>query len=247
LGILTLCEPNEVINRLRANLFSIDIADRKLRSFTGLPVMTHAFFPGGNGLYEGVHASRFPVGGTLILGSNFGCFNGFIDAQGQLLVLDERCNRTWKPLLHSLRASGIKADECFFTNAWPFLHDGEGNLGPVGDWLQNRALMASCVRFFEYTFTLMQPRLIVGLGTGPAAFLSHVWPEDISSWRGCTLQDLDDLPMATVRFQMHAAVCVAITHPSMPNAWRRRPPYRNRIGEVQLLTEARLKSDGISK
>jgi hypothetical protein len=93
----------------------------------------------------------------------------------------------------------------------------------------------------------MQPRLIVGLGTGPAAFLSHVWPEDISSWRGCTLQDLDDLPMATVRFQMHTVVCVAITHPSMPNAWRRRPPYRHRIGEVQLLTEARLKSDGIGK
>jgi hypothetical protein len=209
--------------------------------------MPHAFFPGGNGLYEGVHATRFPIGGTLILGSNFGCFDGFIDAQGRLLVQDERHNPTWKPLLRSLHDSGIKADECFFTNAWPFLHDGEGNLGPVGDWLQNRALMASCVRFFEYTFTTMQPRLIVGLGTGPAAFLSHVWPKDLSSWRGYTLQDLDDLPMATARFQEQTVVCVAITHPSMPNAWRRRPPYQHRIGEVRLLTEARLKSEGISE
>jgi hypothetical protein len=174
-------------------------------------------------------------------------FNSFVDAQRRLLVLDERGNRTWKPLLHSLHASGIKADECFFTNAWPFLHDGEGNLGPVGDWLQNRVLVASCVRFFEYTCTTMQPRVIVGLGTGPAAFLSHVWPKDLSSWRGYTLQDLDELPMATVRLQGQTVVCVAITHPSMPNAWRRRSPYRGFGGEVQLLSEARLKSEGISE
>jgi len=79
--------------------------------------MTHAFFPGGNGLYEGVHTTRFPIGGTLILGSNFGCLNKFIDAQGRLLVLDERGNPTSTQLLQILRASEIKADECFFTKA----------------------------------------------------------------------------------------------------------------------------------
>ena len=247
LDILTVFEPNEVINCLRANLISLDIADRKLRSFTGLPVSTHSFFPGGNGLYQGVHATRFPFGGTLILGSNFGCVNDFIDARGEVLVQDDRSNSTWKPLLRNLHDSGIKADECFFTNAWPLLHDGESNLGPVGDWLQNPVLMDSCVRFFKYTFTTMQPRLIVGLGTGPAAFLSYVWQKDLSTWRGYSLKALDDLPMATVRFQEQTAVCVAITHPSMPmNARLRRPTYQHRIGEVRLLTEARLKSEGIS-
>ncbi len=207
--------------------------------------MTHSFFPGGNGLYEGVDAIRFPIGGTLILGSNFGCVGGFINAQGGLRVLDERDNRTWKPLLRLLQSSGIKADECFFTNAWPFLHDGEGNLGPVGDWLQDWDLMASCVGFFKYTFTMIQPRLIVALGTGPAAFLSHVWPKDLRSWRGYSIPDLDNLPMAFVQEQ--TAVCVAITHPSMPNAWHRRPPYQYRDGEERLLSEARLKSEGIGR
>jgi hypothetical protein len=239
--------PDEVINRLRAKLMVLDIGNRKLRSFEGLPAMTHAFFPGGNGLYKGVQATRFPIGGTLILGSNFGCLSGFIDAQRRLLILDERGNSTWKPLLQSLDASGIKTDECFFTNAWPFLHEGESNLGPVGDWLQDQALMASCVRIFEYTFKTTQPRLIIGLGIGPAAFLSCVWPKDLSSWKRHNLQGLDDLPMATVHFQEGTTICVAITHPSMPNAWRRRPPYQHRTGEVQLLTEARLKSESISK
>jgi hypothetical protein len=206
--------------------------------------MTHAFFPGGNGLYEGIQATRFPIGGTLILGSNFGCFSKFVDPQGQLVYLDERRNATWRPLLHRLQASGIKADECFFTNAWPFLHEGEGNLGPVGDWLRSQALMTSCVGFFEYTYIMMRPRLIMALGKGPAAFLSYVWPKELSPWRGYTLQKLDELPMASVCFQSQVAICTVITHPSMPNAWRRQPPYRYSTGEIQLLTEARLESEG---
>lgn len=225
----------------------LDIGNRKLRSFTGLPVMTHAFFPGGNGLYKGIHATRFPIGGTLVLGSNFGCVSRFIDLQGRLLVTDERGNATWKPLLHSLHTAGIEADKCFFTNAWPFLHESESNLGPISDWLQDQTLMTACVSFFEYTLKIMQPHLIVGLGIGPAAFLSYVWPKDLVSWRKYTLQGIDDLPMATVHIQGQTAVCVAITHPSMPNAWRRRLPYQHRAGEVQLLTEGRLKSESISK
>ena len=244
---VTAGDPNEVINRLRAKLVVLDIGNRKLRSFEGLPVMTHAFFPGGNGLYKGFEATRFPIGGTLILGSNFGCLSGFIDAQGRLLVADERGNATWKPLLFSLHAAGIKADECFFTNAWPFLHEGESNLGPIGDWLEDEELMTACVGFFEYTFKIMRPRLIIGLGIGPAALLSRVWPKGLVSWSKYALQGMDDLPMATVHLLGQTAVCVAITHPSMPNAWRRRPPYQHRTGEVQLLTEARLKSESISK
>jgi hypothetical protein len=106
-----------------------------------------------------------------------------VSGHGKLVVLDERDNRTWKPLLEILDRSGIKREECFFTNAWPFLHIGEGNVGPVGEWLEDSELMASCVRFFEYTLAIMQPSLIVALGTGPGAFLSHVWPKDLSQWR----------------------------------------------------------------
>lgn len=234
-------KPNHVIDRLRANLIGLNIDNPKLRSFVGLPVMTYAFFLGGNGLYEGVNATFIPVGGTPILGSNFGCVSGFIDSQGELLVRDERDNPTWKPLLEILDRSGIKREKCFFTNAWPVLHIGGGNLGPVGEWLEDFTLIDSCVRFFKDTLAIMQPSLIVALGAGPAAFLSHVWPKDLSPWRAYTIEGLDDLPIAMVDCDGQTAVCVAITHPSMPNAWHRRPPYQHRDGEIRLLSEASAK------
>ena len=132
------------MTQLREELARLDAADPRLISFTGLPVMTHAFFPGGNGLYEGVDALQMPFGGTLVLGSNFGCRSGFIDDEGQLVALDERDNRTWAPLLANLRAAGIQAEECFFTNAWPFLHEGDSNLGRmIGEWLRNPRLTKS--------------------------------------------------------------------------------------------------------
>src|SRR5947209_1826807 len=171
-----------LINDLRANLAGLTIENRKLLSFAGLPVMTHAFFPGGNGLYDGIHAAPIPIGGTLILGSNFGCVGRFINSQGKLLIQDERDNRTWTPLLAILNQSGIRPEECFFTNAWPFLHLGKRNLGPIDKWLKDSELMASCVRFFQCTLAMMQPSLIVALGTGPGAFLSHVWPKELIPW-----------------------------------------------------------------
>lgn len=241
------CEPNGVINDLRNVLAKLDIPNGNLRSFTGLPIMTHAFFPGGNGLYEGINATQFPVGGTMILGSNFGCLDKFVDPQGQLRILDERGNNTWRPLLKRLHGAGINTEECFFTNAWPFLHAGKSNLGPIGDWLRNQALMASCVEFFGYTYKTMQPRLVIALGKGPAAFLSHVWPKELIQWREYTFRKLDDLPIATVHFQGQSTIYVAITHPSMHNAKHRRPPYQYEAGEIGLLIEARLESGRISK
>jgi hypothetical protein len=107
--------------------------------------------------------------------------------------------------------------------------------------------MAPRVGFFEYTYIMMRPRLIIALGKGPAAFLSHVWPKELSPWRGYTLQKLDELPIASVSLQSHAAICTAITHPSMPNAWHRQPPYQHSSGQIRLLSEARLESERISK
>ncbi|HEY6252366.1 MAG TPA: uracil-DNA glycosylase family protein [Candidatus Angelobacter sp.] len=239
MGITAVGPPNDVIDRLRAELAALTIANPKLKPFTGLPVMTHAFFPGGNGLYDGIHATRMPIGGTVILGSNFGCVSKFINAQGKLLIEDERSNPAWKPLLENLTLAAIDVRECFFTNAWPLLHLGESNRGPVRQWLNDPALMASCVPFFHYTLAILKPSFIVALGTGPGAFLSHTWPNDLSPWRTYSLKGLDHLPWARVRFKEQTIVCVVVTHPSMHNARRRKPPYQHRAGEIRLLTEAR--------
>ena len=232
----------DVIDRLRGALSQLELSDRRRASFTGLPVMTHGFFPGGNGLWQGVDAIQLPVRGVLVLGSNFGSLCKFVNEQGKLVVLDERENTTWRPLRKILEGSGIDVEECFFTNAWPFLHYGDSNLGPVKKWLGDPDLMGSCVRFFEITLAEIMPRMIVALGTGPAAFLGSVWPEQLGQWRGDKISALDDLPMAPVCVENKEAICVAVTHPSMPNARHRRPPYRGRVGEVHLLSEALQKS-----
>ena len=206
--------------------------------------MKFGFFPGGNGLYEGHKATRFPVRGTLILGSNFGCLDKFVKPGGKLVCEDERNNHTWRSLLKSLNNANIEKKNCFFTNAWPFLHAGGRNTETkVEAWLRHEELMASCTEFFKYTCAAMQPELIVTLGRGPAAFLSHIWPKELAPWRECKLKSLNDLPKARVSFQEQSIICVGITHPCISNAWRRKAPYRYSAGEIQLLTEAREESN----
>jgi uracil-DNA glycosylase len=206
--------------------------------------MKHGFFPGGNGLYEGDKASQFPIRGTLILGSNFGSVEDFVYPEGKLKREDERGNPTWRSLLKSLNGAKIEKNECFFTNAWPFLHAGARNTETkVEAWLRNADLMAACTEFFRYTCATMQPKLIVTLGKGPAAFLSYMWPEELAPWRKCKLKSLDDLPKARVAFQEQSIICVGITHPSIPNARQRKAPYQYSSGETQLLMEAREESE----
>lgn len=230
---------------LRESLNGMRVDRKELVSFSGLPVMPYAFFPGGNGLYEGVNSRFRGPGGTLILGSNFGCRREFVDDAGNLITKDERGNRTWAPLLMRLRSSGIPANECFFTNAWPFLHLGQGNLtkGLIKVWLRDPALMALCLQFARLTFDKIKPNLVIALGTGPAAFLSHMWPLALHRWRGYSFDCIDDLPIARVTTEDHSAICVAITHPSMWNSAHRRPPYQGPEGEILLLAEARKRAE----
>ena len=160
-------------------------------------------------------------------------------------------------MLENFENSGINKEKCFFTNAWPFLHKKDPNKkpnkkkdsssGPVDKWLKNEPLMESCLTFFNDTLTIFQPKLIVALGKGPAAFLGHFCSKKLDSdkldnWKGYSISSLDSLPLETVRFLGKDTVCVAVTHPSMPNAHWRKSPYNDRDGEVKLLKEARVKA-----
>ena len=237
------------ISRLRQSLNRLEVTDKLLRPFKGLPVMAYGFFPGGNGLHRGIELTELPIIETLVLGSNFGRERDFVDDQDQLKCIDERCGSTWRPLLENFEESGINKEKCFFTNAWPFLHkkDPEDNKdsssGPVDKWLKNELLMESCLTFFSETLTIFQPKLIVALGIGPAAFLGHFSSKKLDNWKGYSISSLDSLPLEAIRFLGKDTLCVAVTHPSMPNAWRRKPPYNHRDGEVKLLKEAQVKAN----
>jgi hypothetical protein len=234
----------DVIPELRRELSSLRTGTSNLCSFSGLPEMSFGFFPGGNGLFDGSKSqTKIPVK-VMVLGSNFGCRAGFVNSGGHLLVDDERNSPTWRPLLKTLLSADVDVNECFFTNAWPFLHHGEGNLPRqlIQAWLSDPILMSSCIDFFGLTFQKILPSLVVALGIGPAAFLGHVWADSLHRWRGCSISSIDALPSAAVEVKGHLAECVAITHPSMPNSWRRRAPYQNRTGEARLLREALMKA-----
>jgi hypothetical protein len=142
-----------IVSRLRTKLDDIPFEAFSMIPFKGRPIMSRGFFPGGNGLFEGEDAVAFPVHGTLVLGSNFGCAAKFSRGDSTLVVDDEISdsnNKTWPPLRSLLDESGIDLRECFFTNAWPCLHEGTKNT--LGDlmksWLAKPALMTACLQFF---------------------------------------------------------------------------------------------------
>jgi hypothetical protein len=233
--------PPAGIDELRKKLDALDLTGKKIVPFKGLPVMEKAFFPGGNGLFKGSAAS-IPVEGTLILGSNFGCVADFVREDGSLVRSDEtKASNTWKGLYRMLRPqTEIKLDKCFFTNAWPFLHEGKSNLtkGLIPVWLADHRLMRKCVWFFKETLSTIRPNFIVALGTGSPAFLSQIWPKELGPWVGNSVASMDEKPLEKINFDGTNLICTVITHPSHSNSWRRRPPYRGTEGEIKLLSEA---------
>jgi len=235
---------SSVIEGLRKELDEIPFEESSLIRFIGKPIMERGFFPGGNGLFEGKAAAQFPFGGTLILGSNFGCASKFAGHDGRLITQDETSNTTWAPLRRLLAGAGVDPRECFFTNAWPCLHEGESNtLGDLmKDWLANASLMKNCSKFFARTCADMKPSLIVALGPGPAAFMANTWPRELVGWRVNNIGGMDSTPFESVQIEgvSHRTVCTAVVHPCYQhiNAKRRRSPYQNAEGEIQLIKEA---------
>ena len=235
------------VDALYRELAHVHPGSSNLVRLLGQPAMTHAFFPGGNGLFDGEEAAFFPTGGILVLGSNFGAQEKFATPEGRLLYPpnETRTAGTWAGLRQ--RFSPTQLAWTFFTNAWPFLHrhDGRGNkkpsnLGTPQKWLADPELLASCLGFFHFTLSLVRPRLIVALGIAPAAFLSHVFPADLEPWRACKLAALDHMPLAAAEHAGERLLAVAITHPSQAaaNARLRKPPYQGQAGEALLLAEA---------
>lgn len=225
------------INVLRGELEKLSPGKSGLVSVFGKPMMDRAFFPGGNGLILGEDSRKFPLHGTLILGSNFGADEKFCDPDGKLLCLDEtQKGSTWNGLRK--RFSEQQLEDSFFTNAWPFLHRGVSNNPTPQEkkkWLRDEVLRASCAAFFTLTVREMQPSLIVALGSAPAAFLSFVFPETLLKWAGNKWSAIDALPSAVVAVRSLRIACVAITHPSMNNAHCRVEAFRGQDKEVELL------------
>ena len=243
----------QVIARLREKVDHIPFEKASLISFKGKRIMDRAFFPGGNGLFEGETAVGFPFGGTLILGSNFGCSAKYDRSDGSLLKRDETSNETWTPLRDLLEEAGVDKRNCFFTNAWPCLHEGKSNKAHhlIPGWLRNVELMRDCTDFFAEVCAEMEPSLILALGPGPAKFLFTIWKQELSAWKANKIKGMDILPIGIVQIPSmgHQTVCTAVVHPCYQNrnSKLRKPPYQHPEGEVQLLKEADARRKAISQ
>ena len=191
-------------------------------------ILGTAFFPGGYGLYleeRDRNAVKFPFGGVMILGHNFDSETGFTQS---LKRGKENLNKgTWGSLRRLLKGAGVPDDECFFTNAFMGLCEGDDNKKYKGRG--NPDFRAGCLKFLKAQIRIQRPRLILTLGLKVPPLLAAA-STDLSEWRGhlsrrsCDpelhLKDLDRAPIFNkARIGMndgsfHTAVVTAIAHPS---------------------------------
>src|SRR5262249_39113356 len=122
----------EQIMRLRSRLPAIAPYPAQCIGFEARRIMNGtAFFPGGDGLWksrlrkDGDHL-RFPFGGILVLGSDFGDLDSYVRQFEQATEYQEEVttNRTWKGLGKLFKLAEISPIQCFYTNAWPCLREG---------------------------------------------------------------------------------------------------------------------------
>ena len=186
-----------------------------------------------------------PIGGVMIVGHNFDSEAGFkrtLKNGGENLK-----GPTWKNLLTFLKQVEIVPEQCFFTNVYVGLQSGDYSMGPFPG-KRDPEFVYWCQKFLLEQIKLMQPRLILSLGSYVPAFLASLSPELGCKWSGVKqLTTLDKQEAALIYPSsfvnvLHPVAVVALTHPAyrLVNVVRRR--YNNLEGE---LAEQALVKDAI--
>ncbi len=204
-----------------------------------------AFFPGGSGLWREIPSDDLPpmpIEKVMVLGNYFDTEDGYQKSQEKG---DELYTPTWNHLLPLLESAGIQREECFFTNIYMGLSEGDSNTGP-SPGAKNREFKRRCESFLSEQIAIPKPRLILTLGRFVPKFIASLSPA-LAPWKRCvSFAGLDDSgPLKQgVHFgdaRQRTTVVVALVHPSQRNrnVWRRR--YRERRGndaELAMLEEA---------
>lgn len=230
-----------------------------LRPFVGgmVEIYQHlpglGFFPGGDGLWKAPgQQSRppMPIGGIMVLGNNFQC-----EANYPALLETGEENRqkdaTWRGLLNFLATVHIPPSKCFFTNAYPALVEGDDPKRTVRG-MSDPEFLKRCRAFFLRQLALVQPRIILALGTKVPTFLAPL-AEQTRHWdRATTWADIDRMDGCFAKDVLFTSqtppVSIAcLLHPSFRGPNLRRRKFRNLTGaaaEVALVADA-LRSAGM--
>lgn len=197
-----------------------------------------AFFPGGDGLWKAPGDSRrppMPVGGIMVLGNNFQCSDNY----PSLLLAgaeDRQKDATWRNLIQFLAVVGIDPANCFFTNAYMGLVEGDDPTR-TAPGMNNPGFLQRCRTFFLYQLTILQPRIILALGTKVPAFLGPLSSQTIHWIQARTWAEIDrndgGLVLEAAFLGLSRKIAIAcLLHPSFrgPNLHRRR--FRDLTGSA---------------
>lgn len=192
-----------------------------------------AFFPGGLGcVSESALNNGSCVGGVMFIGQDFGTveYAEKVLQSGQ----GEDASVTWRVLLDLLKAEGINAQECFFTNALLGLRPGAAMTGNAPGWRDPRLVEASRA-FLREQIGLIRPAAIFALGLPAARFLGGLAPS-LKPWSTArSWAQLDRLhPVRYVvpglRGRDSVIAVGALLHPSFRAANLHRRQFRGQQG-----------------
>jgi hypothetical protein len=210
------------------------------------PISGVAFFPGGFGLYRQDIAGSLPpmpIGKVMVLGHDFHSEAGY--RESVLRTREAASQPTWRNLLRVLDEVGIARSDCFFTNVYMGLREGEATTGRcpgAGD----QPFVAFCKQFLVEQLCALRPSLIITLGINVPPFVGDVI-KGLAPWtEGRGLRFLDSV--GPVRREVVLPVTphttanvVALTHPSLRHASIRHRRYAARRGheaEILMLRDA---------
>lgn len=163
---------------------------RDIRPYVGgmVEIQQHlpglGFFPGGDGLWKAPgqrNRPSMPAGGIMVLGNNFQCeanYTALLKTEEE----DRQKDATWRGLLSFLTTVHINPAHCFFTNAYMGLVEGEDPTRTVRG-MTDPEFLRRCRGFFLRQLAVVQPRLILALGTKVPSFLAPL-SEQTRHWSG---------------------------------------------------------------
>jgi hypothetical protein len=205
-----------------------------------------AFFPGGDGLWKepGItFRAELPIGKIMVIGNNFQCTSNFT----KLEVLGEENpdqDPTWRNLLALLSEVGINRSDCFFTNAFIGLVEGDDPTVTVTG-MRDLGFLSRCREFMKAQIALLKPRLILGLGTKVPSFLAPLanlpahWAA-AKAWRDIDKGNGPLYPSAVFPGVGHATTVACLLHPCLRHSNLRFRKYGALVGaeaELALLRD----------